>query len=156
MVLMNLENMQDPNQLRLEKLKESCLAGNPSAIRLNYMLKEPPSRYSANDVQFLENWLTNSDEQTSILILKVLCRFGNNVSKYIEKFKSISSRMSMEIMKIASKQNDPETILNMVSEDKQNVNNAVILLNQMGRKEYLASFLFSQNNELVELIKSIK
>ena len=132
------------------------MSGCPSAGRLSYMLREPLGSYSADDVAFLEDWLCKSDEQTIILILKVLCRFGHKISEYTNRFDCVSSKMSMEIMRIASKQNDPDTILNMVSEDQQNINNAVIFLNQMGKKEYLASFLFSQNNDLVDLIKNIK
>ena len=147
--------MPDLSQLALNRLKDSCSSGRPSTGRLRYMLKSPQTMYSADDVKFLENWLDSSDEQTALLILKVLCRFGHKVSEYVERFKSISSSMSMEMMKIAASQNDPETIIGLVSEDKQNINNAVILLNQMGKKEYLTSFLFSKNNDLVELIRTV-
>ena len=61
----------------------------------------------------------------------------------------------MEIMRIAAGQNDADTILELASEDKNNMNNAVILLKKMGMKGKLASFLFSKNSELVDLIRNI-
>lgn len=119
------------------------------------MMKEAKGTYGAEDVQFLEDWLVSSEEKKSIMILNVLCRFGNPVSKYLDKFPKISSKLSMEIMRIAAGQNDADTILELASEDKNNMNNAVILLKKMGMKGKLASFLFSKNGELVDLIRNI-
>ena len=59
------------------------------------------------------------------------------------------------MMKIAADQNDSETILELASEDKNNMNNAVLLLKRIGKKGTLASFLFSKNNDLVDLIRDI-
>ena len=142
--------------IRLNKLKEICEElGGPTTSRLSFMMKEDPSIYSSEDVAFLEEFLSEKDEKRSIMILKVLCRFGNPVSKYLSRFKIISSQLSMEMMKIAADQNDSETILELASEDKNNMNNAVLLLKRIGKKGNLASFLFSKNNDLVDLIRDI-
>lgn len=141
---------------KLEKLKMFCSSsGMPPQNRLMQLLREPESSLAADDVAFLEKWLYDSDEKTSILILQVLCRFGNKVSRFVSNFETISSRMSSEIMRIAASQGDADTVLDMVSEDKQNVNNAVILLKKMNKKEYLTTFLFSPNQDLVDLIRKV-
>ncbi len=143
-------------KVKLENLKRACDSeGMPPQNRLSFLLKEPSTSLEKEEVLFLEKWLYDSDEKTSILILQTLCKFGNPVSMFYKNFPEISSRMSYEIMRIAYAQKDPDTILDLVSEDKQNVNAAIILLKRMDKKEYLASFLFSQNQELVDLIKKV-
>lgn len=123
--------------------------------RLLFILKESSKTYSPEDVKFLEPWLFSSEEKIAIVILKILCKFGNPVSKYVDQFESISSNLSMEIMRIAADQDDPDTIVELASEDKKNMNNAVIFLSKMGKKGHLATFLFSEDDGLIKLIRDI-
>ena len=141
---------------KLEALRKTCETNKiPSQNRMVYLLSESPEDIEKEEISFLEPYLTSTDEKTSILVLKVLCRFGYKIEDLYVRFSSLSSQLRAEVMKQAFLQNSPETILEMVTDDEKNVNTAIILLKKMGREDLFASFLFSQNEELVNLIKKV-
>lgn len=143
---------------RYNKLLESVkFFGKPSLQRVRSMLVESPEKFSPEDFSFLENYLSDdTQEELKISILQVLCRFGNRVDQYLPRFNKISSRFGSEIIKIAEKQNDPDTIISIVSENNANVNLAIIALKRLKKIEYLTSFLFSGNEDLVNTIQDLE
>lgn len=149
----------DTNYIKkqLEKLLESCRNGFPNERRLSLLLQVPAESYDPEELKFLEKFLESpAPENVRIKVLQVLCRFGNPVSKYLDTVGNKSSVLNYEIIKIAELQNDPETIIALASEDKANMNLIVTTLERMGKKEFLVPFLFSENEELVDLIQHLE
>ena len=108
-------------------------------------------------MQFLERFLAPEfPENVRIQVLRLLCKFGNSVSKYLDTVGNNSSVLNHEIITIAESQNDPDTIIALASEDRANINLIVTALERMGKKEFLVSFLFSENEELVDLIQHLE
>lgn len=149
--------MESRSDYILNKLKENCVNGNPTQMRLNSVLAQRQEAYTPEQVQFLERFLVNGvSDITRIFVLRILCKFGNPISKYIGFVKDFSSKFDNEIIKIAESQNDPETILQIASEERANVNSVVIALKRMNKVEYLTSFLFSENEDLSNLIRDME
>ena len=120
------------------------------------MEKMPEGTFTKSDLDFLEPYIgTDVDEKTETLIVKVLCKFGGKVADYVERIGHKTSKMKSEVMRIAEKQDDADTILKLVSEEDRNVNDAVLALKRMGRTEYLTMFLFSDNPSLVSLVQNV-
>lgn len=149
----------DTNYTRkqLERLKESCKTAFPNERRLSILLRFPENSYTPEDLQFLERFLAPEiPENVRIQVLRLLCKFGNPVSKYLDTVGNNSSVLNHEIITIAESQNDPDTIIALASEDRANINLIVTALERMGKKEFLVSFLFSENEELVDLIQHLE
>jgi len=149
--------MESRSEYILNKLKENCANGTPTQMRLNSVLSQQQGAYTPEQVQFLERFLAGVvSDITRIFALRILCKFGNPISKYIGFVKDFSSKFDNEIIKIAETQNDPETILQIASEERSNVNSVVIALKRMNKVEYLTSFLFSGNEDLSNLIRDME
>lgn len=149
--------MESRSDYILNKLKENSINGTPTQMRLNSVLSQRQGTYTPEQVQFLERFLANGvSDITRIFSLRILCKFGNPISKYTDFVKDLSSKFDNEIIKIAESQNDPETILQIASEERSNVNSVVIALKRMNKVEYLTSFLFSGNEDLSNLIRDME
>lgn len=126
-------------------------------MRLNSVFAQKQGTYTPEQVKFLERYLDYVFPETiRLLALRILCKFGNPISKYIDYVRDISSRFDNEIIKIAEFQNDPDTIISIASEERSNVNSVVVALKRMKKTEYLASFLFSENEDLSNLIRDME
>ena len=149
--------MESRSDYILLKLKECCRDRMPTTMRLNSVLVQKQGTYTPEQVKFLERYLDYVfPEMLRLIALKILCKFGNPISNYIDSVKDISSRFDNEIIKIAESQNDPDTIISIASEERSNINSVIVSLKRMKKTEYLASFLFSDNEDLSNLIRDME
>ena len=149
--------MESRSDYILLKLKECCRDRRPTTMRLNSVLAQKQGTYTIEQVKFLERYLDYVFPETiRLLALKILCKFGNPISKYIDYVRGVSSRFDNEIIKIAESQNDPDTIILIASEERSNINSVVVSLKRMNKTEYLTSFLFSENEDLSNLIRDME
>lgn len=140
----------------LDALRRTCANGSPSLNRVNSLLREKPGSYTISELKFLEKYLFKRyPTNLRTAVLKVLCKFGNPVSNYVEEL-SDSVKMKSEVIKIAEEQNDPDTILSLTDEGSMTINLGISALKRMGKTEYLTSFLFSDNEDLVNLVKNLE
>lgn len=116
------------------------------------MLGIPADELAAEDVRFLEQCLDSAFGTTKALILRVLCRFGNPISRYRKYFIDGSPVVRREAMMIAEAQGDAETVASFADEDQGSINEVVMTLKRMGRTEYLTSLAFSSNKEIADLV----
>ena len=144
-------------RMQLEWLMgETARNGRPGARRLQQILRMPEGSFEKSELEFLEKFIgSDVDERTELLVLQVLCRFGGLVRDYAGRLSHMTSRMRGEVIRIAEGQGDAETIVDMASEEGRNVNDAVLALKRIGRTECLASYLFSSNESLVSLVRSV-
>ena len=145
------------NNYAYDKLVQSASKNGISISRLKNILVEEPGKYNSSDFQFLEKYLAKIfSEETRLMSLRVLCRFGNKISSYRSVLNECSLRIAVEFIKIAEKQADPETIVEVVSLFPSLTNMAVLTLKKMGNEEYLTSFLLTGEEDLVKLIQDME
>ena len=147
-------------QFDYEKLKECAQRGFLSENRVKHLLQYSPDAFEPEDFLFLERLLDSSskipdeDKRRTVLLL---CHFRNPVGKYFKFLPEnmFTSRFCSDIAEIAEKQNDPETVLGIADKNPNMVGLVITTLKRMRKQEYLTSFLFSNDESIVKLVKDM-
>lgn len=90
----------------------------------------------------------------AVVAVDLLCENGGRASEYVKLFPEKGHMLlKNELMLLASEQDDPETVVNLVEPDLSNFNYAANVLCHMGREEYLVPFLIGGDESKIELVK---
>ena len=115
-------------------------------MRLRQLCSAPEGAVLPEEVLFLEEYLPRASGSHYALLVQVLCHFGHPLSRYVESLPpDLSARDGHSLMEIAARQSDPESVLRIIQRLPGLKTAAMMMFKKMGRAEYLAEFLLSED-----------
>lgn len=142
--------------LKLKPLKDAHASGvAPTRAALVSVLNEPTDAYGVAELEFLFDYLKNGDDSTKTQVIRILGRYGALASDIAPLLENPSNKIRNEVMRVAETQGDADTIVDMVLDDASNVHDAIFRLRRLGKTDHLIPFLFSDDEQLVELVKLV-
>lgn len=111
-------------------------------------------KYQKTDVQFMQKYLSSNNFKIKSFIIRFLCNNGYLLKNFLGLLED-DKRLLDDFIQLAQSYKDEQVLLELLNEENGKCLDVILAIKNIGKNQLLTSLMFSDNEEIVKLVRKV-